>query len=229
MNNAIAAVLAGTQQVALIQSDIRDLFANIPDASIDLISTDPPYDTDALWLYTYIFLQAHRVLKPGGHLVYIIPQYVTCPFNSQLRQYLPVDYAPDPDFRLRWTVVMNQYEGPHPRMVNANRIIEVMHKELQWYTRYPLPMPDYRGIRDAFDNKPLSNSDRLHKWQQSTTWADWCAQLLPHPNKGVLLDPLMGVGTMPLIAAQMGHRVIGSDLDPQAVADAQARFDEELL
>jgi predicted methyltransferase len=55
----------------LLQGDLLDKGKEIPDNSIDLILTDPPYDEDSLPLYKDLSILAARVLKPGGSLVSI--------------------------------------------------------------------------------------------------------------------------------------------------------------
>src|SRR5205814_2191015 len=48
--------------------DAQLLSTHIPDNSIDLIFTDPPYDRDSLSLYEWLAEFAARALKPGGFL-----------------------------------------------------------------------------------------------------------------------------------------------------------------
>ena len=230
MNEAVAAVVGKQGQYALEVVDIQELLPALPDGSVNCLFTDPPYDTESQWLYTYIYTESHRVLAQGGHLVMIVPQYCLDPYNSQLRAYLPEDWVPDQNFRLRWEINMNQEEGPHPRLVNSNRNIEVVHKSLLWWTKYPVRMPDYRNLRDSFDNKPLPVADRKHKWQQSETWAEFCVQLC-NPFD-VVLDPLMGTGTLPLVAlrqTKLHLQVIGTDHDPEVVEIARQRIYDEVL
>ena len=47
----------------------------IPDSSIDLIFTDPPYGKEYLSLYQELAKLAVRVLKPGGSLVFLCRSY----------------------------------------------------------------------------------------------------------------------------------------------------------
>ena len=48
--------------------DARHLALDIPDGSIDLIFTDPPYSKKYLPLYGWLAFMAERILKPGGFL-----------------------------------------------------------------------------------------------------------------------------------------------------------------
>ena len=227
----VAQVLNRTTPYALLHTDMRDLMETIPPNSIDLIVADPPYDNSAHWMFFFLYEQARRVLVPGGHYIVITPQYLLDPFNSQLRSQIPEGWvAPGKgEFRLRWTIQMRQDEGPHPRMVNPDRILEVCGKVLSLYTKLPQPESDYRGLRDAFESIPIPKADRLHEWQQSEAWAEYCLQLGNPSGNGVVLDPLMGAGTTAVAALRVGLPYIGCDLDPEAVEITKQRVEREVL
>jgi DNA modification methylase len=46
------------------------------------------------------------------------------------------------------------------------------------------------------------------------------------PPAGVVLDPFCGSGTTGVAALEMGHRFIGIDLDPAAIAIVKCRLDQ---
>ena len=56
-------------QINLICGDFTIVSSQIPDNSVDLILTDPPYDEASLPLYKELALLAGRKLKPGGSIV----------------------------------------------------------------------------------------------------------------------------------------------------------------
>ena len=62
--------------VQLYRGDCREVMAQLPDASVDAIVTDPPYelgfmgkgwDSSGIAYDAEVWVQAFRVLKPGGH------------------------------------------------------------------------------------------------------------------------------------------------------------------
>ena len=62
----------------IIVGDCRDSMSGLPDASVDSIVTDPPYelgfmgkgwDASGIAYDVEVWRQALRVLKPGGHLL----------------------------------------------------------------------------------------------------------------------------------------------------------------
>ena len=66
------------EQVTLYLGDCRDILATLPDASVDAVITDPPYELGFMgkaWDSTGIaynvdmWRQCWRILKPGGHLL----------------------------------------------------------------------------------------------------------------------------------------------------------------
>lgn len=66
-----------TKYPAIIQGDNKDLIKEIPDETIDMIMTSPPYDDlrdykGFTFDIDYLAHQCFRVLKPGGVIVYII-------------------------------------------------------------------------------------------------------------------------------------------------------------
>ena len=74
------------QQVQLMHGDCLELMKSIPDGSIDLILTDPPYGTSACKWDTVIpfepmWEQLKRIIKPNGAIVLFGSE----PFSSLLR------------------------------------------------------------------------------------------------------------------------------------------------
>jgi 16S rRNA G966 N2-methylase RsmD len=67
------AVLQAPAEVALppdlYVGDFRKLAHRIPDDSVQLIFTDPPYDADSVKLYRDAASVAARILKPGGSFI----------------------------------------------------------------------------------------------------------------------------------------------------------------
>ena len=64
---------------------METLGKNIPDNSIDLIFTDPPYNEASLSLYGDLAKLAERVLKPGGSLITYVGHYALFKINDLIR------------------------------------------------------------------------------------------------------------------------------------------------
>jgi ParB-like chromosome segregation protein Spo0J len=70
----------------LFHGDFREVAQQkIPDNSVDLIFTDPPYDKESLSIYADLAKMANRVLKEGGSLVTYISQYALPDILDQIR------------------------------------------------------------------------------------------------------------------------------------------------
>ena len=72
--------------VNLMKGDCLELMKSIPDGSVDLILTDPPYGTtackwDSVIDFTLMLEQLKRIIKPNGAIVLFGSE----PFSSALR------------------------------------------------------------------------------------------------------------------------------------------------
>ena len=80
-------------KIKLIQGDCLDLLPDIPDGSIDLVLTDPPYGTTACKWDSIIPLepmweQLKRVIKPKGAIVMTASQpFTTTLISSNIKDY----------------------------------------------------------------------------------------------------------------------------------------------
>ena len=82
--------------IELMQGDCLEVMKEIPDGSIDMVLTDPPYGTTACKWDTVIDLplmweQLKRVIKPNG----VIVLFGSEPFSSVLRCSNIKDYKYD--------------------------------------------------------------------------------------------------------------------------------------
>jgi tRNA1(Val) A37 N6-methylase TrmN6 len=77
LNEVSPISLTGGKQkgLELLQGDFLEQSKNIPDNSIDLIFTDPPYGEGSIPLHRELSVLAGRVLKVGGSLVTFVRQF----------------------------------------------------------------------------------------------------------------------------------------------------------
>jgi DNA modification methylase len=178
---------------------------------VDLVIADPPYPKEFKHLYDDLLAFSANSLWLGGSLVTIAPHYL-----------LPyIFHIDNPKMRYRWMICMYQQQGAHPRMAMG---IEVCWKPVLWYVRGA-----YRGgrgyVTDLFVNlPPPPPSKKLHKWQQSESWAEWLISKFSDKDE-LVFDPMAGSGTALVVARRLGRRAIGFEREQEAAMVAVKRLE----
>jgi DNA modification methylase len=183
----------------------------IPDESVDLIFTDPPYDKKSLLLYKELALLANRVLKPGGSIVcycgtYAIPQIL--------------DYMKEANLTYYWisAVIL---QGPFDKAWREH--ITIKWKPLLYHIKGTKKFDTTQYMSDVIiSTKP---DKLLHDWQQSTDEPDHIISRQTVPNQTVL-DPMMGSGTTGISALDLKRRFIGIELEEETFKLAAARINQ---
>ena len=199
-------------QIELLQGDFNIKGQEIPDSSVDVIFTDPPYDQASLPLWEQLGRLANRVLKPSGlfvsysgslylpqihqmlgkHLTYL---WIAAIYHSGAKKKIyPVG------MNQAWKPILIYYKQP---------------KNIYWPT-----------ITDMVSG---GESKQHHDWEQSVVEASHYIKAFC-PRGGVLLDPMMGSGTS-LIAglhSGLGLRCVGIELDKGTYADAEQRVKDTI-
>jgi len=194
-------------QVDLRLGDCLEILPELEAGSVDAVVTDPPYLRKYLHLYGAIAENSARFLKHGGSLLAITPHYAMAEVLLDVGKYL----------KWRWLHCMWQGDGNHPRMAMG---IEVMWKPIGWWVKGSWPQG--RGfVRDGFENQQPSKAN--HPWEQSLDWALFCLKMTP-PD-AVIVDPLMGTGTVGVACVNTGRDFIGIEIDADYFAIAEARIE----
>ena len=191
----------------LLFGDILEKGNEIPDNSIDLIFTDPPYAETFLPLYEKLGVLASRVLKPGGSLVTIANYNLLECANLINKSGLKCIH----DFAI----------------IHAGRCgidwkyhIELNHKTALWFVKGDKPNTT-SVIKDVINSTPPDKS--LHNWAQSQTEAEHIINGLTVDNQ-VVLDPYMGVGTFGISALKLNRKFIGVEIDSESFKLAEVNI-----
>ena len=150
-------------KLKLILGDMRDQVTQIanqkiPDNSIDLIFTDPPYDMASIPLYGDLAKLAVRVLKPSGSLVVYSGHHFLTRVGHIIEEAS--------DFRLKFVhqhIVL--HSGQREVLYAYN--IGVRYKPLFWFVK-DAAAPNNGNIsytEDAIKSDPVAKE--YHKWEQS--------------------------------------------------------------
>ena len=191
----------------------------IPNDSIDLIFTDPPYSTEYIHIYSELASLANKVLKPGGSIVTYIGQH-------NLPEIL--DIFTSNNLKYWWPIAVK-----HTGATKAfhQRKVFVLWKPLLWFVKgdklsasYPITaLNDY--LYDYVESKPPEKL--LHPWEQSTVEAIHIIKKLTIENQ-IVLDPLMGSGTTGIAALNLKRKFIGIEKDHEKFKIAEARLESHV-
>jgi hypothetical protein len=204
-----AAALSKRQSVdGLYLGDFRQVGDKIPDASVDLIFTDPPYDMKALDMFDGLGQFAARVLRPGGSLI----AYVG---HVQLPSCLPTLAK---HLRYWWTCAC-VHGGQCARLDQMG--IVAGWKPIIWFVK------ETRGDKLTFVNDTVTGQREKshHEWQQAEEEARYFIELLTEKD-GFVVDPFCGGGTTPVACINAGRKWAAFEIDEARLARASERIKE---
>jgi len=230
--------------VMLHLGDCLDVMQDIPDGSVDMVCTDPPYGTtackwDAVIPFAPMWGQLKRIVKPNGAIVLMASQ----PFTSALVMSNVAMFRYD----LKW--IKTQATG----FYNANRMPLRAHEDIiVFYQSLPSYNPQktagepyvqkrgsasevYQGkdlsvtVNETGMRHPLSwrvfqrDADKTHPTQKPVALMEYLIRTYTNPGETVL-DFTMGSGTTGVAAANTARRFIGIEMDADYFTVASARI-----
>lgn len=236
----------------LIRGDCLEVMKQIPNGSIDLVLTDPPYGTTACRWDSIIPLepmweQLKRVIKPNGAIVMTASQ----PFTSALvsSNYKMFKYS------MIWqksqsTGHLNAWRMP----MRAHEDIVIFYKKLPTYNPElkDKPIANIRPITNRTKETDCYGSHKLdvHKCPPDKTMPNSVlqfnnAQNTAHPTQKpislmeyliktysneneTVLDFTMGSGTTGVAAKNLNRKFIGIELDEKYFNIAKKRINGDL-
>ena len=190
-----------------IHGDFREVAKTIPDGSVDLIFTDPPYDLKSRSLYGDLAVMAQKKLVKGGSLVV---------YGGQLDLPGTLDWIV-PHLRYWWTLSINMTGRAHTHMNEYGVIVK--WKALLWFVK------GTRGNKETFveDLVESKKEKSFHPWQQGIQEALYYIEKLV-PKDGFVFDPFCGGGTTAFACKELKRRVLTCDIDDDSLKIAKERF-----
>ena len=240
----------------IIQGDCYELMKDIPDGSIDLVLTDPPYNTTACeWDQQPIDLpelwkHIKRILKPKGAVVMTGSQPFTTDLICSNRKW----------FRLEMIWLKSNGGG----FLNANRQPLKRHENILIFSENQFTYNPQKVMGKPYacrrasagistfdqsvagwvtnnigDRYPVSyhyypNDTGLHPTQKPITLFEYLIKTYTNPGETVL-DPFAGSGTTAIAAHNTGRNFICFEKETKyveiankrlALAQSQLRFEE---
>lgn len=196
------------QDDRIIVGDFRQYEAKVPDGSLSLIFTDPPYDRKSAALLPDLARFAKAKLAEGGSLIVYV---------AHINLHAALD-AFDAELRYWWTIAC-VHSGSNALMREYG--IRVGWKPVLWYVKGL--RDDKTAIVEDVMSGGMEKSD--HDWQQAEAEAAYWIEKLCPPD-GIVCDPFLGSGTTALAAKKLKRQWIGFEIDPETAAVANAKISQ---
>lgn len=202
----------------LMQGDCLELMKTIPDGSVDMVLTDPPYGmgfqsnrakegprhkkivgdaaVDTNWLR-----EAYRVLKVGGGFATFCDWKTSCVWRSDIEEA---------GFTLKSQVIWNRL---HHGMGDLKGAFAPMH-DVIWYAskgRRVFANGRPKSVIEA--KRPSPKQDHGHPTCKPVPLMENLITSTSDGSGGVILDPFMGSGSTGVAAKNLNRNFIGIELD----------------
>ena len=195
--------------IQLYHGDFREVGQQIPDQSIGLIFTDPPYiDEDSLDLYRGLSELGNRVLKDGGSCLCYVTQ-------TMLHQVLNV-MSENLDY---YWIISIKHGGNNGR---HGRGIFVEWKPILWFVKGKKKRSSDFVADFVYSTPP---EKILHRWEQSTKEAEYYISHLSSVGE-IVLDPMMGTGTTGVASLSCSRNFVGIEKEKSTFDIARGRISE---
>lgn len=196
-----------TPENGIYTGDARELAKMIPDESIDLIFTDPPYSKEYLYLYEWLACEASRVLMPGGSCLSLVA-------SSTFRDIFTFF---DRHLSYHWLNCFYQ-----PTVTQTGRYwpkqIYIRWKPVLWFTKgNRIP---HGFVQDGVSGR--INDKRFHEWGQDEQWAFYWINSIAQKGEAIW-EPFCGGGTLPAICKKLEHQYLAFEIDLKTANIARER------
>ena len=197
--------------VYIIHGDCRLILPLIPDKSINLVLTDPPYKDDFIWAYRNIAEQGARILKDEALL-----------FAYAGSMYLPTILEETTKY-LTWIWLFN---------LQHHQFSRIWHHEIMQTSKpiIALSKGNHAKLNWLRTDLPAESADkRFHKqWGQAIGIP--CLIISKVTNEtAIILDPFLGAGTFAVAAKKLGRKCIGIEISEEYCAIAAKRCSQAVM
>lgn len=225
--------------------DCLEYLKQLPDKSVDLVVTDPPYNVSRRqdlvfegrrirkdfgeWDYGFdpvpVMKELKRVLKPTGQI------YVFCS-TEQIPIYMRI-------FQDGWffrNLLVWSKTNPPPRLSKTNwvfaneYIIYAVNEKVKLNT-ISFNFPAQGAMKNIFVTPALQGAERLRKAEGGALHPTQkplsvLKRLIEASSRSgdVVLDPFTGVGSTAVAAKALGRQYLGCELNQEYVLNANARL-----
>jgi modification methylase len=228
-----------------------EIMAEIPDNSIHLMVTSPPYNVgkkydqdltlaEYLGFLRNVWREVYRVLVPGGRACINVANLGRKPYIP-LNAHLAMDMQAI-GFLMRGEIIWNKAASASPSTAwgswrsPANPTLRDVHEYILIFSKN-----SFQRKNTDPQAKTISKQDFLELTKSVWTFPAESARKVGHPApfpvelprrlielysfaREVVLDPFMGSGQTALAALQCGRRYLGYEINSEYVALAESRI-----
>jgi site-specific DNA-methyltransferase (adenine-specific) len=233
--------------------DCLELMKEIPDRSVDMVMTDPPYGTTACEWDSIIPLEPmwehlKRVIKPNGAIVMTASQLFTTtliasnmkmfkycwvwdkhiPRGFQVAKYRPMmkheDVAVFGRGRIEYYPIMVKRDEP-VTVKNYSKKNKVSSNDIGKYNDGKSYTYTHKSPDSIIIGCWEANKGKVHPTQKPVSLMEYLIKTYTNPGETVL-DFTMGSGTTGVAAKKLGRHFIGIELDPGYFEIAKKRIED---
>lgn len=187
-------------------ADINSI--QLPENSIDMIFTDPPYHDEYLDLFSALAVLAERSLKPGAYLM----TYCGKMFLPEIMNRLGA--------RLEYVWEFGVYQPDNNTKIAKHNLFEA------WRPILCYKKPGKTITREWQPDMIKGTRDKsFHEWQQQIEPPLKYIEAYTQPGD-LVVDPFVGGGTTPTACQLLKRNYLCFDKDEQAVKIAKLRLSE---
>jgi DNA modification methylase len=199
---------------AILTGDCHELIRAIPDESIDLVFTDPPYLREHLPLYGWLAKEAARVLKPGGFCLAMCGGVYLDEIMVMMREHLT--------YYWKYEIGLSgAAAGTVWLMGNKVPVLTRTKPLLAWVKGKGGPRTGTYGLFMG-----SGEDKRYHVWGQDEASTRYYIDCFSAQGD-IVLDPFSGGGTTPAMCKVLQREWIAFEIEPDVASAARVRVAEQ--
>jgi DNA modification methylase/ParB-like chromosome segregation protein Spo0J len=203
--------------VTILHGEFQEVLKSIPDNSIDLIFTDPPYAEKHLDLVKDLFLLASKVLKPSGFLAIMYGQNHLDEFFKVFESCNSNNKGNNTKLRYYWTIAIHMPDG--------QELFYMKNAVIRWkpiFIFQKLPAVILEHMFEDYISRPKPDKS-VHEWKQDLESAMYVINTFSKEGD-TILDPMVGTGTTIEASLMLKRRCIAVEKDRELYEMLLRRF-----
>lgn len=196
--------------IDLRHGDFIHVLSDIPDGSVDLILTDPPYPHEFIDCWSKLGAFAKRVLKPGGFCV-----------AYSGKSHLPEVYERVGDY-LDYYWTCNLIHTGNLSLEKGRNVITGWKPIILWQN-------GFSKVSETLKDTIIGTGTEKvhHQWQQAENELDIFIEYFTDPGD-TIVEPFAGGGTTLVACAKKKRKVYGAEIDDISYGVCKKRIYDEL-